>query len=99
MQFMANITVLKIFENQLMKFKVVVAEENSQTEHIVTLNKADYQRLTNGDVKPEELIEKSFEFLLENEPKESILSEFDFTIINRYFPQFRRVILRRIGVK
>jgi hypothetical protein len=82
-----------------MKFKVTVMEGDSQTEHIVNLNKADHQRLTFGDVKPELLIEKSFEFLLEKEPKEAILSEFDFTIINRYFPDFKREIQKRIGVK
>jgi hypothetical protein len=96
---MAKILVKKEFENQLMKFKVTVVEDNSQTEHLVTLNKADHQRLTNGDVKPEALIEKSFEFLLEKEPKEAILSEFDFSIISRYFPEFKRDIQKRTGVK
>lgn len=96
---MADITVEKIFENQLIKFKVIIAEQNSQSEHLVTLNKADYQRVTKGDVKPEVLINKSFEFLLEREPKESILSEFDFTTINRYFPDFYHIIKKRIGEK
>lgn len=93
---MADISVVKIMENQLMKFKVTIAKENSQSEHLVTLNKADYQRTTDGDVKPETLIEKSFEFLLENESQERILPEFDFSVIGRYFPHFRREIQKRL---
>ncbi|OGY20788.1 MAG: hypothetical protein A3A65_01275 [Candidatus Chisholmbacteria bacterium RIFCSPLOWO2_01_FULL_49_14] len=93
---MADITVIKVLENQLMKFKVVVSEEKSQTEHLVTLNRADYQRTTDGDVKPELLIEKAFEFLLENEPKEEILAQFDYTMIDRYFPHFHREIQKRL---
>ena len=93
---MADITVTKIMENQLMKFKVVVSEEKSQTEHLVTLNRADYQRTTDGDVKPELLIEKAFEFLLENEQKEEILPQFDYTMIDRYFPHFHREIQKRL---
>ena len=39
-----------------------------------------------------ELIKKSFEFLLERESKESILSSFDLPVISRYFPEYERVI-------
>ena len=66
---MAEITVIKVLENQVYMFKVLVKDEKSRTEHTVTLNKADYQRLTNGDVKPEHLIKKSFEYLLDHEAK------------------------------
>ncbi len=93
---MAEITVTKILENQLYMFKVVVKDEKSQTQHQVTLNKADYQRLTNGDVKAEHLIKKSFEFLLDQEPKEKILPKFDFTAIGLYFPNFHHEITKRI---
>lgn len=96
---MANITVSKIFENQLMKFAVTVSETGSQTKHTVTLNKADYQKLTRGAVRPEELIRKSFEFLLENEPKEQILPEFDFTLIARFFPNFSKEIPKRMDTR
>ena len=42
----------------------------------------------------EELVRRSFEFLLEREPKESILSRFDLTVISRYFPEYERLISR-----
>ena len=38
----------------------------------------------------------AFEFLLEREPKEFILSRFDLPVIGRYFPEFEREIKRRL---
>ena len=35
----------------------------------------------------ERLLEASFEFLLEREPKETILRTFDLTVIERYVPE------------
>jgi len=43
-------------------------------------------------VGKEELIRKSFEFLLEREPKESIFSKFNLQIINNYFPEYEKRI-------
>jgi len=34
------------------------------------------------------LVEKSFEFLLERETKESILGSFDIILISKYFPEY-----------
>lgn len=96
---MADISVEKISENQAIKYKVTVSQGATQTQHLINLNKADYMRVTNRFITPEKLIEKSFEFLLENEPIESILSEFDFNDISRYFPYFKQDIQKRIGVK
>lgn len=53
----------------------------------VNLNDDYWQDLTGGKIAKEELIKKSFEFLLEREPKESILSRFNLRIINQYFFQ------------
>jgi len=33
-------------------------------------------------------VRESFRFLLEREPKESILREFDLSVIKRYFPDY-----------
>lgn len=93
---MAEITVTKLMENQLMEFKVVVKEGDYQSEHMVSLNKADYQRSTNGDIKPEVLIEEAFKFLLKQEPKEDILKKFDFSLIGRYFPHFNKQISKQL---
>ena len=39
---------------------------------------------------PERCLEAAFRFLLDREPKESILGRFDVTVISRYFPEFER---------
>jgi hypothetical protein len=77
-------------------FRVRVIEPASQSTHQVTLDPKDYLRLTNATVDPEELIRKSFQFLLEREPKESILSRFDLSVISRYFPEYEREIKKRL---
>lgn len=81
------------------EFRVRVVEGRSETSHRVTLERADYERLTRGKVEPAALVRQAFEFLLENEPKESILGKFDLSVISRYFPRFEREIQRRIGAK
>lgn len=77
-------------------FRVRVVESGSESKHQVTLDPQDYARLAGGIGKPEELIRKSFEFLLEREPKESILSRFDLSVISRYFPEYEREIKKRL---
>ncbi|HKV46817.1 MAG TPA: hypothetical protein VJN69_01910 [Candidatus Acidoferrales bacterium] len=77
-------------------YAVRVIEGKSESTHRVTLKDRDYAHLTNGTVTAEELIRRSFEFLLERESKESILESFDITVISRYFPQYEREIKERI---
>ena len=76
--------------------EVVVAGGGSSTRHEVTLSRDDYARLAGGKAAPEALVEASFAFLLEREPKESILRRFDLPVIGRYFPDYERVIAQRL---
>lgn len=78
-------------------FEVTISERGSETLHTVTLSKADYERLTGGKAPPERLIERSFEFLLQREPKESILRRFDLTKISFYFPEYEQEMRQRLG--
>jgi len=80
-------------------FRVRVIEGASQSSHRVTLKPQDYNRLAGGVVEPTELVRRSFEFLLEHEPKESILARFDLTEIGRYFPEFEGEIKRRLPAR
>ena len=56
--------------------------------------------MTTGDLadlapdatEPTDLVRRSFEFLLEREPKASILRRFDLPLIGRYFPEYERTI-------
>ncbi len=74
------------------RFLVVVEEGGSRTEHTVTLDEDYYARLTDGKFSKEELIERSFKFLLAREPKESILRSFNLKVIRRYFPEYEETI-------
>jgi len=78
------------------QFRVEVHEGASISSHTVTASADDLQRY-GGDVQPETLIEKSFEFLLEREPKESILRAFDLPVIEQYFPDYPKNIRLRFG--
>lgn len=73
-------------------FVVTVEEKGSRTEHNVTLDDDYWRDLTQGRITKEELIKRSFEFLLERESKESILAKFNVRIIKGYFPEFEREI-------
>lgn len=78
------------------EFRVTVMEGQSATVHNVTALDEDSRRY-GGDVPAERLIELSFEFLLEREAKESILTTFDLPIIEHYFPEYPRAIRKRLG--
>jgi hypothetical protein len=73
-----------------MAFRVTVKEGRSQTRHTVTMQRATYEKLAAGRVDPEDCVRAAFEFLLDHEPKESILSSFDITVIGNYFPDFEQ---------
>ncbi len=93
---MAEITVRATSEREPWTFQVTVSEGGSQTSHRVEVSRDAYTRLTGEACGPDELVRRSFEFLLERETKESILGEFDITVIARYFPEYEREIAQRI---
>ena len=78
------------------EYHVRVREGATETVHTVTLQPAIHQKLTGGSATPEELLRHSFEFLLEREPKESILARFDLRVISRYFPEYEREVRRKL---
>jgi len=80
-----------------MAFQVLVKEAGSETRHRVTMSQVDFQRLGRGAVNAEGFVEAAFAFLLEREPKEAILSQFDITVISKYFPDFDRAIGRYLS--
>ena len=60
---------------------------SERTRHSVRVSQADLDRWGGGG-PVEDLVRRSFEFLLEREPAGSILREFDLAVIQRYFPEF-----------
>jgi hypothetical protein len=66
------------------------------TTHLVRLTESYYQKLTQGAVGQEDLIARSFDFLLERESNTSILRSFELPVIGRYFPEYEMEISRRL---
>jgi hypothetical protein len=77
-------------------YQVTVAS-GSTTQHTVTVTPEYWQKLTGGRIPVETLIQKSFEFLLERESSTSILRSFDLPAIQRYFPEYERVISKSLA--
>lgn len=70
-------------------FEVTVRDAAGETHHRVTCSDALLKVLAPTAASKEAAIRGAFEFLLEREPKESILPRFDISIIERFFPDFR----------
>jgi hypothetical protein len=88
---MTKIEIKKLEDFPESKFEVVLIG-NTVTKHKVTVTEAYYQELTAGAVSPEDLIKRSFEFLLAREPNTSILPEFNLKVISNYFPGYEREV-------
>jgi hypothetical protein len=86
----AMIEVVRDGDREPMQFDVTVKDEKSESRHRVTMAAQTFERLSAGRHTPEACIEAAFRFLLDREPKESILQSFDVTVIDRYFPEFER---------
>ena len=80
---MSDITVEPIDETT---YRVTVSEGGSSSMHEVWTDPADVERLGRGDGPA--LVEASVRFLLDREPKESIMGQFDLAVISRFFPEY-----------
>lgn len=70
-------------------FDVSVSDLAGATRHRVSMRASLFSHLA-GDraATPEEVVAAAFCFMLDREPKEAILGEFDLSVIKRYFPEF-----------
>jgi hypothetical protein len=91
------IEVRRVAEDDPLEFEVVVGEGEGETRHHVTMSRETCNRLTAGKHTSERCLEAAFRFLLDREPKESILGRFDVTVISRYFPEFDRELPRYLS--
>ena len=69
------------------KFEITVNAEQI-TKHVVSVTDQMLLNLTKNKISKEELLNFSFNFLLEREPNTSILSKFDIIVISKYFPEY-----------
>jgi hypothetical protein len=91
------IEIQRVAEGDPLEFEVVVREGRGETRHHVTMSPEMSERLTAGKHTPERCLEAAFRFLLDREPKESILRRFDAMVISRYFPEFERELPRYLS--
>jgi len=93
----AKIEIRRTTEGEPLEFDVTVRERNGESRHHVTMSKSSCERMTAGGHTPERCLEAAFRFLLDREPKESILARFDVTVIAQYFPEFERKLPRYLS--
>ena len=75
---------------------VTLGTDAAATVHEVSVDREVLEDLAPG-ATPEELVRVSFEFLLEREPRESIMRQFELPIIGRFFGDYRDEMLRRLA--
>ena len=74
-------------------FTVKVTNDVS-TSHTVTVTDQSLADLTDNNVTKTQLLEFSFNFLLDREPNTSILSPFDINVISRCFSDYKDEVRR-----
>ena len=73
------------------KFEITV-KANQITKHVVYVTDEMLFNLTKNKISKKELLNFSFNFLLERETNTSILSSFDLTVISKYFPEYTKKV-------
>ena len=73
------------------KFEITV-KSNQITKHVVYVTDEMLFNLTKNEISKKELLNFSFNFLLERETNTSILSSFDITVISKYFPEYPKKV-------
>jgi hypothetical protein len=78
---------------------VTIVDDVSTSTHDVSVSDEDATRLAaaTAEADVERLLYETFDFLLEREPKEQILSAFDLSVVSRYFPEYEHEIQSRLA--
>ena len=78
---------------------VTIDDGRGTTAHEVTVatDDADVLAAAADPADVERLVYETFAFLLEREPKESILRSFDLSVVARYFPGYEHEIRSRLA--
>jgi hypothetical protein len=84
----ATIEVKQTAEGDPMQLEVTVTDGRGASRHAVTLRRTTYERLTGGTHSAEVCVDAAFRFLLDREPRDAILGQFDMAVISDYFPEF-----------
>ena len=73
---------------------VVTVTDSVTTTHTVTVTNQSLTDLTDDNTTKTQLLEFSFNFLLDREPNMSILSSFDINVISKYFSDYKDEVRR-----
>ena len=73
---------------------VVTVADSVTTNHTVTVTNQSLTDLTDDNATKTQLLEFSFNFLLDREPNTSILSSFDINVISKYFSDYKDEVRR-----
>jgi hypothetical protein len=76
---------------------VVVGDDAAATRHHVAFDASQLARPATADTAPEELIRAAFDYLLDHEPREQILREFELDVIGRYFPDWEGAVRAQLA--
>ena len=73
---------------------VVTVADGMTTTHTVTVTDQSLTDLAGDNTTKTELLEFTFNFLLDREPNTSILSSFDINVISNYFSDYKDEVRR-----
>ena len=77
--------------------EIRIGDDPGATHHEVAFERAELERLAPAGTKPEELVRAAFGYLLEQEPREQILRQFELYVIGRYYPGWQEAVRRRLA--
>lgn len=74
------------------EFIVAIGDDEETLDFNISLDEDYYNEITGKQISPDELIKKSFEYLLRRESKHTILKSFNLRQIAKYFPDFEEMV-------
>jgi hypothetical protein len=79
--------------------EVDVDDGRTSGRHLVSVATGDAERLAvaRETVDVERLVYETIAFLLEREPRSSILPSFDLTVVSGYFPEYESEMAHRLA--
>lgn len=92
-----EIKIAKLESDSVNRYEVVVEEGSGRSRHVVDVPAEYVSKLgvdNNDNLAVENLLHRSFVFLLKREPKESILKQFALNQIEDYFSEYPIAIKR-----
>jgi hypothetical protein len=69
-------------------FDVIVRDPDGESRHLVTIGADDAELWSKLGASASRGVEAVMRFLLDREPKESIMNAFDTAVVRRYFNEF-----------